>query len=188
MTFENFIAEAKAGITALNSFVEKQGLIRLVRADHIGFRCDSHTTFEAVRSLLERESEYIYQSIISDRPIAIIKFRSPLQTNIGPIAFLELADQKPDGSQKRGFDHIEMYPVGISYDVLVTKLESSGVTIEKKVRPHHTTHDIRVENFIPLEAPAKAGADTTGILPLTGFTLRLESEPLIEKIRREEFK
>ena len=83
---------------------------------------------------------------------------------MGPILFLELSDQKPNGSQMGGFDHIELYPTAISYDDLVEKLEMSEKII-KVERPHHPTHDIDIGG---------------------GFLARLEPGALIEKIKTSE--
>jgi hypothetical protein len=84
---------------------------------------------------------------------------------LGDIWFLELSDQKPDGSQKSGFDHIEIYPTTGTVQDLANDLESKGVQLRKVERPHHTTID--------------------GHLP-GGFLIRLEPEALIEKIKTTE--
>ncbi len=135
------------------------------KADHLCYKCGNASEFEALRALFEKESVFIYQSIISKRRIAIIKFIEPLKTPLGEILLLELSDQKPDGSQKSGFDHIEIYPTSGSLDELVASLEQKGVAFEKVVRPHHTTFDSVI---------------------LENFKVRLEAEPLVEKIKREE--
>ena len=46
----------------------------------------------------------------------------PAQGAIGTINFLELSDQKPDNSQRDGFDHIEAYAVGRSHAEMVKEL------------------------------------------------------------------
>jgi predicted metalloenzyme YecM len=117
-----------------------------------------------MREMLENESEYIFQSIISGRRIAIIRLKQGIETILGTINFLELSDQKLDGSQSEGFDHIEVYPVGWTYEEMVRELEEVE-TVKKVERPHHTTHDIVLEE---------------------GFIFRLTQEPLIEKIKRSE--
>lgn len=134
-------------------------------ADHICYKCSSAEEFEQLRALFEQQSTFIYQSIISQRRIAVIKFLHPLSTAWGEIWYLELSDQKPDGSQASGFDHIELYPAVGSVEELVASLEQQGVVLEKTVRPHHTTFDLTIGE---------------------GFKLRLEPEPLVEKIQRDE--
>lgn len=136
-------------------------------ADHICYKCRNENEYNAIRSLFEHQSTFIYQSIISGRRIAVIKFPKPLQSALGDIWFLELSDQKPDGSQTSGFDHIELYPTRGTVEKLAASLTSSGFALEKIVRPHHTTYD----GFIH---------DT--------FKVRLESEPLVETIKSREMR
>lgn len=118
-----------------------------------------------MRALLEDASVYTYQSIISARRIAICRLREPFPTVCGPVAFVELSDQKPDGSQISGFDHIEVYPVDHDVQHTVTLLQARGVEIAQSHRPHHATFDTRL-------SPT--------------FTLRIEQEPLIMKIKDTE--
>lgn len=136
-------------------------------ADHICYKCESADEFEAIRRLFEAESDFMYQSIISNRRIAIVKFAKPIPSALGDIWFLELSDQKPDGSQTSGFDHIEVYPAAGSMDDLAASLELSGVVIEKIVRPHHTTFDAIIEG---------------------SFKVRIEPESLVTKIVRDEMR
>ncbi len=135
------------------------------QADHICYKCADSAEFEHLRALFEHESVFIYQSIISKRRIAIIKFLQPLKTPLGDISLLELSDQKPDNSQKSGWDHIEIYPVDQSLEYLVQYLEQNTVIFEKVVRPHHTTFDATI---------------------FGNFKVRLEAEALLAKIKREE--
>lgn len=163
-SLESFTAAAAPFIQAFNEWVatnEPNG-----KADHICYKCESTAEFEAILHLFQQESNFIYESIISARRIAIIKFKKPLTTDVGEIWFLELSDQKPNGSQKSGYDHIELYPITGDAESLASELEfMRGIEWEKVVRPHHTTYD----------------------LPIFGdFKIRLEDEPLVNKIKREE--
>lgn len=165
----HFYCGAKGVAEALDGFVSENGLRRSVVADHICYKCDSSESYEHMRRLLEPNSTFMYQSFISDRRIAYFKLQTPVSSSTaGNVYFIELSDQKPDGSQKDKFDHVEIYPSeGIEYDYLVGHLKQRSNTVEYVDRPHHSTHDV--------------------ILP-GGFIIRLTSEPLIEKIRREEFR
>lgn len=141
------------------------------KADHICYKCGSRQEFEAIRTLLEPWAPFIYQSMIAGRPIAIFKLKEPVATALGEIWFLELSDQKPDGSQTSGFDHIEIYPTGGSVGELAEALEANalkakGQSFKKVVRPHHTTYDAAIHG---------------------SFKVRLEAEPLIVKIKGDEF-
>lgn len=161
---DDFKTGAKERAALINSFAQKYELAGVSKVDHLGYKCESSDVFEQMRRFLEHEN-FLYQSIVGGRRIAIIGLTIPIQTSLDDINFIELSDQKPDGSQKNGFDHAEIYPVGISYEELIAHCESKGAGFKKKERPHHTTYD----------APAGEG-----------FSMRLCEEPLIEKIKREE--
>ena len=136
-------------------------------ADHLCYKCSSGDEFETIRALFETDSAFIYQSIISNRRIAIIKFLEPIPSELGDIWFLELSDQKTDGSQESGFDHVEIYPTSGTMDELAAELGSKGAIVEKVVRPHHTTYDILIEGT---------------------FKARIEPDALVEKIKRDEMR
>jgi predicted metalloenzyme YecM len=163
-SLREFFVASEESVLAFNNWANAHP--STAKADHICYKCGDATEFEHLRSLFEKESAFLYQSIISARRIAIIKFLTPIETSLGPISILELSDQKPDGSQQSGFDHIEIYPTEGSLDDLVATLEQTGTSFEKVTRPHHTTFDAKIFN---------------------DFKVRLESEPLLEKIKREEF-
>ena len=84
---------------------------------------------------------------------------------MGQVWFLELSDQKTDGSQTSGFDHLEIYPSSGSVEQLVEQLLEQKVPLEKIVRPHHTTYDAEI---------------------FGSFKVRIEPESLIEKIKKME--
>jgi len=163
-TIEEFYSESKKYVDLFNTFAEKHTLQGRAAADHICYKCDSKESFEKIRGMFEDESEYVYQSIISNRRIAIIRFTQGIETALGTIYFLELSDQKPDHSQHDGFDHIEAYAIGRSYDEMVKEFEVSEKVV-KVERPHHTTHDIDIGG---------------------GFLFRCTQGPLIEKIKNSE--
>lgn len=151
-------------VVSFDEFVKRHALLGAALPDHLCYKCASHESYEAVRALLEGESMYLHQSIISKRRISIIKLRQGIDTVLGKIFYVELSDQKPDNSQEEGFDHIEVYPTAHSYDEMVSGLGQTELVI-KVERPHHTTHDIEM-----------AG----------GYIFRCTREPLIEKIKRTE--
>lgn len=163
-TVEEFYIASEKFVKIFDSFISKHNLVGRARPDHICYKCESKESFEHLRSLFEDSSEYIYQSIISKRRIAIVCFKQTIKTSLGEIKFLELSDQKPDNSQEEGFDHIEAYAVGWSYDNMVKEFENTENVI-KVERPHHTTHDINIGG---------------------GFLFRCTEESLIEKIKKTE--
>ena len=163
-TVEEFYSESKKYIELFNQFAIKHNLAKRAQADHICYKCSSKQSFEKIRELFESASHYTYQSIISNRRIAVIRLQQGIETSLGVINFLELSDQKPNNSQKEGFDHIEVYAVGRTYEEMVKELE----VVEKVIkieRPHHTTHDIDIGG---------------------GFLFRCTQGQLIEKIKSEE--
>lgn len=160
-----FFTRSTGSVEAFNAWSAQYS--PAAKADHICYKCGSTEEFEAIRKMFEAESAFIYQSIISKRRIAIVKFVTPIKTALGEIWFLELSDQKPDGSQTSGFDHIEICPNEGSMEALAASLEALGASFEKIERPHHTTFD----GFI-----------------VGDFKVRLEPEALVEKIQREEMR
>lgn len=163
-TIEDFYIESQPYITLFNAFIAKHALVGQAAVDHISYKCDSAETFEHIRALFEHNSEYIYQSIISNRRIALIKLRRSIQTALGPIQLLELSDQKPDRSQTNRFEHIEAYPLAKTYDDFLQSFAATE-TLIPHARVHHSTQDIDMGN---------------------GFLFRCTTGPLIEKIKTGE--
>jgi len=160
-----FYREAEKFGKVLDAFIQNYGLTNSVIADHICYKCSSSDVFENIRRIFENDSKWIYQTIISGRRIAIIRTKQSLKTSVGNISLVELSDQKPNGNQSDGFDHIEIYPISKTYEELVSDLKSQGLDVNEIVRPHHTTHDIKRED---------------------GFIIRLTRESLAEKIKQEQ--
>lgn len=161
---EEFFSQAEPFVQIFDAHVPSE---TPAKADHICFKCADSAEFESMRALFESTSGFVYQSIIAGRRIAIIKLPKAIQTVLGEIWYLELSDQKPDGSQVSGFEHIEIYPTGGRMDALAEQLEKTGMIFEKVIRPHHSTYDAVLER---------------------AFKLRLEDEPLMEKIIKTELK
>ncbi len=164
-SLSDFYSHARDLVSAFDSFVEKHSLQSRVKADHFCYKCSDAEIFESVRRILENESIFIYQSIISQRRIAIIKLKRGIETSAGILDVLELSDQKPDNSQKNSFDHVEIYPINETYEELISSVASNGEDIIEVKRPHHTTHDLALTEQ---------------------FSLKFTRGPLIEKIKKEE--
>lgn len=141
-----------------------------ISLDHIGYKFQSSEKYEEARRSFEYDSSYVYTSIIGGRRISYVKLNRPFDIASGRIDFLELADQKPDGSQIDGFDHIEIFPstkssleesAGRSTDI------SGVLPLLRGIGPV-----VRNEN----------GSSSTYDLQLDGFKVKLRTRPLIEKI------
>ena len=147
-TIEEFYLGAEKVIEEFDVFAERSKAQNLIMVDHICYKCASTTTYEQLRSMFEFHSYYIYQSFISDRRIAYIRLMRDIPTKLNSIGFLELSDQRPDGSQIEGYDHIEIYPPNMdSHQCLVTKLAAME-NLRKVVRPHQVTYEVTLtENF-----------------------------------------
>mgnify|MGYP000920923002 CR=1 FL=1 len=162
---ESFYAAATPATARLDAWIA--AATPPARADHLCFKCADPAEYERMRAFFENESRFIYQSIIAGRRIALVGLSRPLATKLGDIRFLELSDQKPDGSQTSGFDHIELFPTSGTLEALVEAFAATGISFEKTVRPHHTTYDLAIGD---------------------GFKVRLEAEPLVDKIKNEEMR
>ena len=165
MKYEIFIEKAYEVVEQIEVFVHTNALEGAVALDHLCFKCASHEEFEQVRAMLEPNSLYLYESWISSRLIAILKLEKPIETTVGVITFIELQDQKPAGTQKGGFAHVEAYPVGVSYKDVLEMLHAKDVTVVEDQTPHHPIHEVELS---------------------PSFVFRLEQEPVIEKIKRDE--
>ena len=163
-TITDFYESARRAIEIINQFIRQYSLLGIFELDHLGYKCSSSPHFEEMRRLLEPEHRWLYQSFISGRRISIIRMQQQLPTMAGPLSLIELSDHKPNTDKRDGFDHVELYPVTVNYDLLVVTLRKRGLAVEEVVRPHHTTYDITLEN---------------------GFKIRLTRERLAEKIKRE---
>lgn len=145
-----FYAEAQHLVEAVEAFITEHKLGDRVKADHICYKCEDEETFLRIRNLFDARLEKdaaakrINQPYIAGRRIALITLARPIPTSVGMIGMLELSDQKPEGGQVNGFEHIELYATQGTYDELVAHLERRGVKTKKVVRPHHTTHDIAI--------------------------------------------
>lgn len=154
-------------IDAIVSFLERIDDSFGIRLDHAAWDCASQDEYQRVRQQIKDGGySYIHESLISNRDISIIRFHDTdaVDSPYGFAQFLELADYKD--RQGSGWDHIEFYSSKRSLEELLAYLQVGGYEIQKKERPHHTTYDV-----IWSECPIK---------------LRLCTEPLIEKIKREE--
>lgn len=163
-TIEQFYTAAAPFATLLDEFAQKHQLRGFARADHFCYKCSTALEFEQLRALLEPESKYLYQAIISGRRIACIKLKQGIATSLGLVTCLELSDQKPDGSQVSGFDHVEIYPRVIGFNVFLAYSRGMGIVLTKDEKPHHTTYNLMLPN---------------------GFEIKLTHVSLFEKIRME---
>lgn len=162
-TAADFYQEAQKALALVDHFSRQQALPGLAVPDHLGYKCASSSNYLMLQDILGREAQWLYQSFISGRRISIVRTPQSIPSFLGPINLIELSDQKPDGSQRDGFDHIELYPT-INYNELLSILTKRKLPFHEVARPHHTTYDLRLAD---------------------GFLVRLTRERLADKIRRE---
>ncbi|MDB4984145.1 MAG: hypothetical protein JWM20_324 [Patescibacteria group bacterium] len=149
-TRDKFLQDFPKAAEGFNNWMMNYGIRSLIEPDHLCYKCSTKKEFEDIRSYMAEHQIFWLgheDAIISDRKIATGTWKHGYehfepQTIAGPIRCLELADQKPNHSQKSGFDHIEFLPKGITVDGLIKVLESKGMRVEKEERPHHTTWNI----------------------------------------------
>lgn len=156
---------SKSFLEEFDSFCDMYQLTSLLQADHIGLKCSSKEIFESTRASFEKESRFVYQSIISQRRISIIGLVEGLKTSVGNLNYLELSDQKPNGSQVDSIDHLEVVPQGITYEELIKIMQEKGVVLQETVKPHHSTFDVQLSS---------------------GFVVKFSREFLVDKVKRDE--
>ncbi len=164
-TLEHFYTQAEERLNSFNDFIKSNAIEEKIFPDHFGYRCSTNEEFINLRAFFEFEASFVYQSIIAKRRIALIKLKIPLATLAGPLMYLELSDQKLDGSQKSGFDHVEFFSRTKDIQTLLTLFESKKYLFTKIERPHHITFDCRLAD---------------------GLVVRIEEEALIQKIVTKE--
>ncbi|MDB5260097.1 MAG: hypothetical protein JWN37_328 [Candidatus Nomurabacteria bacterium] len=161
---EDLYVKSDPFIKEFDIFCNVNGLINKVKADHVCVKCSTSEIYENTRKHFEFDSRFMYQSLIPGRRIAFIGLSKSLYTAVGEIKYLELSDQKKDNSQGDRIDHIEIVPVTLTYEELVSFLKEKGNEVKEIIRPHHTTHDVYMKS---------------------GFIVRLSRELLVETIKRD---
>ena len=164
---QSFMREAESATRTFNMWAGS--LKPRAVADHLCYKCADAEEFARIRAFFETDGSYLYQSWISGRRIAVIRLPDPIATPLGSIGFLELSDQKPDASQKSGFDHVEIHPPPGSATSASERLALwctvRGTSFTKADRPHHVTYDAVLDG---------------------GLKIRIEPERLVDKIMRDE--
>ncbi len=176
MDMKEFFRLAEAPLRTFEDFATHAGLTSergQSAADHIGWKCGCNNEYEKMRRMFEQDSRFIYQSMVSGRRIAIIRLAQGIPTSLGAMHVVELSDQKPDGSQRSGFDHVEIRSLWGKDGAreLAQRIVARGFVCAKVMRPHHVTHDIEMVRL-----------DDSRLL----FKVRIEDEALLDKIRRDE--
>lgn len=153
-----------AALAPVNAWANAKGILGNVRADHIGFTCASDDEFRAMMERQAQEFAWVHTVLLSGRLVAYAKLRASAASAFGPVHFVEISAQKPDGSQASRFNHLEVACGGMKMETVVAHWRTRGVTGMPSGRIHHPTYDIVLDG---------------------GFEIRIEPEPLVEKIVRE---
>lgn len=162
----NLADVCKAAVFQLDNFCEVNGIGDLVTPELVCITCSTKEVYEARKAYYEFDNRFIYQAPVSGRRIAIIGLTEPVSTSVGNIGILEIIDQKPDNSQTDRLIHVGIVPVGVSYDELLAKLKENGANLQDASRPDgYTACDV--------------------VLPTT-FSIRIQKESLLERVKREE--
>lgn len=150
MKYEEFKISGEHILQEFNELTKGYAFLIKAIPDHICYKCKTRKEFETIRNWYEKHGQWIYQTEISGRAIATIKLREPFRCWMGEVWYLELSDQKPDGSQEESWDHMEVKHREDRYDELVDRAQNIGLDVIEKVRPHHTTHEVMLENSFKL--------------------------------------
>ena len=178
-TLESLMGQARKRIETLDRFLSSTALPKSCAApDHIGYKCASQQEYDAIKSLLMPGSGaaavcWMYESVISNRRIAYVRFRDEyvLTAQCGPIAYMEIQDQKPDNTQVAGFDHIEVVlKTGKEADNFLYLIKTRGYKVAENIKTHHATKDIILD------------------IDNRQFIIKISSIPLVAKIKNEEMK
>jgi YecM protein len=160
-------------------------------ADHLSYQCGDSDEYERMRSILELECVFTFQSMIAGRRILLARLHRGLHTKLGEITVFEICDQKPDGSKQRGFDHIEIYPCANRVVLEVRTREDNMAALVRKLNGEFRDPRLgRLPQFDKTGTKANPTYDAI-ILRREGYTdfrVRVRPEPLLAKIARDEFR
>lgn len=166
-SFQDFKSASASYLELCDQFIDQHNLKGRVIVDHICFKCRTSGEYDQIRTVLENDppSRYVYQVILAWRRVGYIGLREGIAIRNGSVACIELADKKPVLDDTPGFHHVEIFPVGMSYQELIGEMMDAGEDVVLKKRTHHTTHDIKLPG---------------------GFLIRFTDKPLIKHIVERE--
>ncbi len=148
--------------------------------DHIGYKCSSNSEYKKMKNLFmsvhQKYAVWAHEAYISKRRITYVRLKIPfsIDTDHGKqeISYLEIQDQKHNGSQISGIDHIEILPKEkVTQDLLIEELRLFQYDVKLGGKEHHITYDFE----IPYLSSKK-------------LLVKIPKEPLVEKIKRDEMK
>ncbi len=153
----------------VNNFIFKYRVFKRRKIlDHFGYKCSSHEEYESIKKLfmpqsIEPMALWIHEYWLSGRRVSCISLKDPyipMMALANKFYYLELQDQKPDGSQISGVDHVEIVLTKKEKDKVVFLCKEQGVPIQENAHPHHNTTDL--------------------IFP--GCTIKISLQPLVKTI------
>lgn len=78
-----------------------------LRIDHIAYSTSSTSEYETLLPTFLKDGELIKEAIISNRRVAIIKLKKPLQYNAQDISVVELIEPISGQKEMSGWEHAE---------------------------------------------------------------------------------
>lgn len=135
--------------------------------DHICYDCGDSGSYERMFEMLSPTYSHFDTSLIGGRKISVFTLTEPFFAYGREVSVLELCDQKPDGTQKEGFDHIEVLPVSNTIKDVGSSMAHMRVVKEVQTR---------------LAAPHLDICMDKGDKRLR---IKITDVPLLEKIQRE---
>ena len=146
--FENiaeFYQEADSAVKKFESFLTSYDLSDEVAIDHIRYGTSCSENFDKIRRMFENEGkkavEWSYQKFISGRRVSVYYVNTPLQTSVGLIDLVELADPKPEEVKEDGFHHLGITTSRFEYNTFVDRLKSKGLRLTNHSRPNILIND-----------------------------------------------
>ncbi len=123
LTLEGFLAKLSEDFTAKSIFFKQihdhlctsssPRIYLGLYPDHVGWDCGTTKEYEELKQILLGGCVRSHESVINGRRILLVQLREPLKLptlfsdSYNRFGVIELAEQKPDGSQTSGCDHAE---------------------------------------------------------------------------------
>lgn len=160
-----FRTQIQSFVKDILTYIQSSGVsLDVFEIDHVAYKNSNTENYEKVRKDFGKEV-FIYESVISNRRIAISKFRDPVKVEGKIIKYIEIFEPKPDKITEDKLDHIEIISNNLDYESFVKIFEDSGVEL--------TFEDKGYDRFYAFNTDK-------------GYEVKLSDHKIVDKIYKEE--
>lgn len=133
-------------------------------ADHLCYVCGTTEQYQLLFNDLSQRATLVSEEIISGKRVVYFRLHGRIESCIGDILYIELAEPNACDNKKSAFTHIEVYPADQKHIYsIVDVLTHNQDTFTFTGGVSSPQYDIVIDQS-------------------SGFTLRIRERPFIEKI------